>query len=104
MKIRKDDNVIVISGKDRGKTGKVVKAFPRKNKILIAGVNVVMAHERPTKQGSKGQVVERALPISVSNVMLVDPKSGKGTRVGMRVEPNGAKVRVAKKSGSVISK
>ncbi len=101
MKIRKDDNVIVISGKDRGKTGKVVKAFPRENKVLIAGVNVVKAHERARKHGGKGQVVERAMPVSVSNVMLIDPKSGKPTRVGMKKEGDN-KVRIARKSGATI--
>lgn len=102
MKIRKDDNVIVISGKDRGKTGKVVKAFPRENKILVAGVNVVKHHERAKKTGGKGQVIEKAMPFSVSNAMLVDPKSGKRTRVGMKKEGD-KKVRVAKKSGSTLS-
>ncbi len=101
MKIRKDDNVIVISGKDRGKTGKVVKAMPRKNKVLIAGVNIVKAHERAQKRGGKGQIVERAMPISVSNVMLVDPKKGGRTRVAMKIE-GGKKIRIAKKSGATL--
>lgn len=79
MKIRKDDNVIVISGKDRGKTGKVVKALPREDKVIIAGVNVVKHHERPRKSGQKGQVIDKTMPIHVSNVMLVDSK-GKRTR------------------------
>ncbi len=102
MKIKKNDNVIVISGKDRGKTGKVETSLPRIGKVIIAGVNVVKSHERARKTGSKGQIVEKAMPISVSNVMLVDPKNGKRTRVGMKME-NDKKVRVAKKSGSTLA-
>lgn len=101
MKIRKDDNVIVISGKDKGKTGKVMKAFPRENKILIAGVNVSKRHERPKKSGSKGQVVDKAMPINVSNVMIVDPKDGKRTRVGLKIEGD-KKIRVTKNSGATL--
>ena len=103
MKIKKDDNVIVISGKDRGKTGKVVKAFPRENKIIMNGVNVVKSHEKAKKAGGKGQVVDKAMPFSASNVMIVDPKTGKGTRVGVKTEDNGKKVRIAKKSGATLS-
>lgn len=102
MKIRKDDNVIVISGKDRGKTGKVVKAFPKVGKVLILGVNVVKSHERAKKSGGKGQIIDKAMPVSVSNVMLVDPKTGKPTRVGMKID-GGKKVRIAKKSGTSLS-
>lgn len=102
MKIRKDDNVIVISGKDRGKTGKVVKAFPREGKVLLTGVNVVKHRERPRKEGSKGQVVEKAMPIPVSNVMIIDPKTGKGSRVGSKMDGE-RKVRIARKSGSTLS-
>ena len=102
MKIKKDDNVIVISGKDRGKTGKVLKAFPRENKIVMSGVNVVKSHEKPTKQGSKGQIVEKSMPFSVSNVMLVDPKTGARTRIGMKKEGD-KKVRMAKKSGTTLA-
>lgn len=102
MKIKKDDNVIVISGKDRGKTGKVVKAFPRDGKIIIAGVNVVKAHERSQKRGGKGQIVEKAMPFPASNVMILDPKTGKGTRIGMKKEGD-KKVRIAKKSGQTLA-
>ncbi|HLP43675.1 MAG TPA: 50S ribosomal protein L24 [Candidatus Nanoarchaeia archaeon] len=102
MKIRKDDNVIVISGKDRGKTGKVLKAMPKENKVLIAGVNVLKRHERPRKSGSKGQVIDKPMPVHVSNVMIVDPKDGKRTRVGVKVEANKKKVRVTKNSGATL--
>lgn len=102
MKIKRDDNVIVISGKDRGKTGKVVKALPKENKVIISGVNVVKVHERPKKSGSKGQVVDKAMPVHVSNVMIVDPKENKPTRVGIKVTDQG-KVRIAKRSDTALS-
>ena len=101
MKIRKDDNVIVISGKDRGKTGKVLKAMPKENKVIIAGVNVLKRHERPRKSGSKGQIIDKAMPVHVSNVMIIDPKDGKRTRVGSKVEAN-KKIRVTKNSGATL--
>lgn len=101
MKIKKDDSVIVISGKDRGKTGKVSKSFPKENKIVITGVNVVKSHERANKKGGKGQIVEKAMPFPASNVMLIDPKTGIRTRFGVK-EENGKKIRITKKSGSVL--
>lgn len=101
MKIKKDDSVIVISGKDRGKTGKVSKSFPKENKIVITGVNVVKSHERANKKGGKGQIVEKAMPFPASNVMLIDPKTGTRTRFGVK-EENGKKIRITKKSGSVL--
>ncbi len=70
MKIKKDDNVIVLTGKDKGKSGKVLKSFPKENKVLVSGINVFKKHQRPTKQGQKGQVVEKSGPIHVSNVAL----------------------------------
>lgn len=101
MRIKKDDNVIVISGKDRGKTGKVIRAFPRESKIIVAGVNVKKLHKRATRSGQKGQIVEQATPINVSNVMMVDPKSNKPTRVGFSVSKD-KKTRISKKSGTTI--
>lgn len=80
MKIRKDDTVIIITGKDKGKTGKVTRAFPREFKVIVSGVNIKKVHKRPTKSGQKGQMIDQAAPIHVSNVQLVDSKSGKGTR------------------------
>ena len=102
MKIKKGDNVIITTGKDRGKTGSVVRAFPKSNRVLIEGVNVKKRHQRARKSGGKGQIVEKAAPVHVSNVMLIDPKSNKGTRVSVRHE-DGKRLRVAKKSGAVIS-
>lgn len=101
MNIRKGDNVIVLTGKDKGKTGKVEVAFPRENKILILGVNVKKDHQRAKKSGEKGQVVDKPMPIHVSNVSLLDPKTNKPTRVGFKQEGD-KKVRIAKKSGATI--
>lgn len=101
MNIKKDDKVIVISGKDKGKTSKVIKAFPAENKVLVEGVNIKKKHQKPTRSGQKGQIVDKAFPIDVSNVMIVDPKSGKRTRVGKKLVGDKF-VRVAKKSETVI--
>lgn len=101
MKIRKGDSVIVLSGKDRGKSGKIIRAFPNAQKVLVEGVNIVKRHQRPTRSNQKGQIIDKAMPLHVSNVALRDPKSGKPTRAGYRIEGN-KKVRVARKSGIVI--
>lgn len=101
MKVRKGDTIIVIAGKDRGKSGEVVRAFPKKGTVLVEGVNVVKKHQRARRQGQRGQIVDKALPLHVSNVALKDPKTGKPTRVGYEVVDT-KKVRMAKKSGSKI--
>jgi len=101
MKIKTGDNVIVISGKDKGKTGKVTKALPKKDTVVVPGVNIKKKHSRPRKANQKGQIVEFAAPIHVSNVQLVDPKTGKGTRVGFSVEKD-KKVRITKKSKTIV--
>lgn len=101
MKIKKNDTVIVIAGKDKGTTGKVVKLLPREEKAVVEGVNVVKKHTKPRQSGEKGQIVEKSLPIHISNVMLLDPKENKPTRVGFQIK-DGKKVRVAKRSGQVL--
>ena len=101
MKIRREDTVIVISGKDRGKTGKVLRVEPKKNRVFVEGLNIVKRHQRPTQTAGgqqAGGVIEREGPIHVSNVMLIDPKDGKPTRVGIEVV-DGKRLRVAKRSG-----
>lgn len=98
MKIKKGDKVIVIAGKDRGKTGMVSEAFPKTNHVLVDGVNMKKKHEK-ARGNRKGQVVERAAPLHVSNVMILDPKTNKGTRVGI-VRTDGVRTRVGRKSGS----
>ena len=91
----------MVSGKDKGKTGQVVRAFPKDGKIVVAGVNVKKHHERPRKSGQKGQVVEKSAPFPVSNAMLVDPKTKKGTRVSIKRD-NGKRIRIAVKSKSEV--
>ena len=101
MKIKKGDKVIVITGKDKGKTGEVVKAMPKENKVVVAGINMAKRHQKPSQENAGG-IVSKEMPIHVSNVALIDPKSGKATRVVMRVEEGGRKVRIAKRSGDAI--
>jgi len=102
MKIKKGDQVIVITGRDKGKTGEVIQAMPKESKVLVRGINLVKRHTKPTQENAGG-IVSKEKPIHVSNVALIDPKSGKATRVGIKLD-NGQKVRVAKKSGEVITK
>lgn len=99
MKIKKGDSVIVIAGKDKGKTGKVLAAFPKQDKVLVEGVNVSKRHQRARKSGSKGQIVDKMMPIHVSNVVLND--GGKRARVGKKLI-GGKFVRVNKKTGKEI--
>jgi large subunit ribosomal protein L24 len=107
MKIRREDIVQVISGKDAGKTGKVLRVDPRRSRVFVEGLNIVKRHQRPrtikeTQRGGQvGGVIEKEGPIHVSNVMLVDPKSDKPTRVGID-RSNGQRVRVAKRSSTRI--
>lgn len=101
MKLKKDDKVIVITGKDKGKTGTIARVLPREGKVLVTGVNLVKVHMRARRSGEKGQIVEKNLPVHASNVSLVDPKTGKATRVGKKVV-DGKKVRVAKKSNTTL--
>jgi len=99
--IKKDDSVIVISGRDKGKKGKVLKVFPKEDRALVQGVNVVKRHQRQT-QKEQGGIVSKEAPIHLSNIAHVDPKSGKPTRIGFKTMADGSKVRFAKKSGEVI--
>lgn len=103
MKIKKGDNIIVMSGKDKGKTGKIVQAFPAESRVLIEGINVRKVHERARKANQKGQIVQKAFPIHVSAVMLLDPKTNKPTRIGKKKEGD-SYVRFAKKSGTILDK
>lgn len=96
MKIKKNDTVLVISGKDKGKKGKVLEAFPRLNKITIAGVNLVKRHRRPKSEREKGQIIEIAKPINVSNVKLICPKCSQAVRAGYKITEQG-KYRICKK-------
>lgn len=102
MKIRKNDKVIVVAGKDRGKIGKVIQLLPEENKVVVEGVNIRYKHLRPKKQNEKGQRIEVSGPLHVSNVMLVDPKTDRPTRLGFKILTNKEKVRIAKKSQEVV--
>ncbi|AZN43463.1 50S ribosomal protein L24 [Paenibacillus albus] len=102
MHVKKDDTVMVITGKDKGKKGRVIAAYPRQNRVLVEGVNMVKKHTRPSQVNPQGGIIEQEAAIHVSNVMHIDPKSGKVTRIGYKVLDNGKKVRIAKKSGEVI--
>jgi large subunit ribosomal protein L24 len=99
MNFVKGDKVIVISGKDKGKTGTIQKVDPRSNRVVVENVNVRKKHKRPTQQNPEGSILEIYAPIDASNVMLVDPKTKKPTRIGHAVV-KGKKVRVAKASGT----
>ena len=99
--IRKGDNVVVISGSDKGKKGSVLKVFPKENRALIQGVNMVKRHQRQTQTQQAG-IVSKEAPVQISNIAHVDPKSGKATRIGLKTLGDGRRVRFAKKSGEVI--
>ncbi len=101
MKLKKNDNVTVSSGKDRGKSGKVLKVFMDIDRVLVEGVNVRKKHQRSKKQDKKGEIITRPAPIHVSNAMLVCPKCGKATRLGYKVS-EGRKSRVCKKCSAEI--
>lgn len=109
MQIKTGDTVVIIAGKDKytkdkkgnlvPKTGKVLKVFPATNKVVVEGVNVVKKHQKPTQANQNGGIVEVEAAIDASNVMLLDPKTNKPTRVGVKVDEKGNKIRVSKKSG-----
>jgi large subunit ribosomal protein L24 len=106
MRIRKDDQVVVIGGKDAGKTGRVIRTEPKKDRVFVEGLNVVKRHQRPqsvkdTQRAAQvGGIVEKEGPIHVSNVMLLDPKDNKRTRIGVRRDKGGKRERFAKRSGA----
>lgn len=99
MKIKKGDKVIVIAGKERGKTSTVVRVLPRENRVLLDGLNLSKRHRRPSARNRKGQIIDRAMPMHASNVMILDPKSGKPSRVKIVRGKDGLRERVAVKSG-----
>ena len=102
MKIKKNDTVIVISGKDKGKKGKVITAMPKEHKVIVSGVNLVKRHKKADAMGNKAGVFTKNLPIDVSNVAILDPKTEKSTRIGFKIVEDGKKVRFSKKSGEVL--
>ena len=102
MNIRKDDKVVVLSGKDKGKEGKVLKADPKSGKVVVEGVNVASRHFKPRKQGQEGGIIKQETPIYACKVMRVCPKCGKVTRCAHKILDDGKKVRVCKKCGAEI--
>ena len=103
QKIRKGDKVVVLAGKDKGRTGEVLRVIPAESRLLVQGVNVVKRHTRQ-RPGETGGIVEKEAPIHVSNVAHVDPKDGKATRVGFKIVEGNRKVRFAKRSGEMIDR
>lgn len=102
QKIRKGDDVVVIAGKSKGTKGKVLRVIPANKRVLVAGVNVVTKHVKPTRQNQRGGIERREAPVHISNVMIADPQSGEPTRVRVQTLEGGRKVRVAVKSGEQI--
>jgi large subunit ribosomal protein L24 len=108
LRIREGDNAIVIAGKDRGKTGKVLRCEPGKRRLYVEGLNMVKRHQRPRsikdtqKSAQAGGIIEKEGPIDISNVMLLDPAENRPTRVGIRIGDDGERVRYAKRTGQAI--
>ena len=101
QKIKKGDKVVVLAGKYRGVEGEVLKVMPKEERVLVQGVNLIKKHQKQT-QTEQGGIITREAPIHVSNVAYLDKESGKATRIGFKINDDGAKVRVAKRSGEVI--
>lgn len=108
MKLKKEDNVIVIAGNNKGKTGKILKVFPKKNRVIIEGVNLRKRHTKASQQNPQGGIIEKESPINASNVMIIDPKSNESTRIGKKIiidDKTGKKrsVRISRASGEMLA-
>lgn len=101
-RIRKGDRVVVLTGRDKGRTGEVIEVRPAENRALVRGVNMVKRHQRQAP-GKEGGIISKEAPIHLSNIAIADPKTGKPTRVGFKIEADGRKVRIAKRSGAEIN-
>ena len=99
MKIRKGDRVQVLSGKDRGRQSVVMRALPKEGKVIVEGVNVAKKHQRPTRMTMQGGIIDKDMPLDVSNVAVISPGDGKPTRVAYRIEADGQKVRICRRTG-----
>ena len=102
LHVKKGDTVMVIAGEDKGKTGKVLKVYPEKNRAIVEGRNLVKKHTKPNAKNTQGGIVEQEAPIHISNLSLIDPKTKKATRIAIKVNADGKKVRIAKSSGEEI--
>jgi large subunit ribosomal protein L24 len=99
LKIKKGDRVVVLTGKDRGKSGEVIRTLPKDGKVIVDGVNVAKKHQRATKATMQGGIIDKDMPIPIANVAIISPGDGKPTRVGYRFDDRGAKVRICKRTG-----
>jgi large subunit ribosomal protein L24 len=102
QKIRKGDKVVILSGKDKGRSGEVLSVQPKEDTAIVRGINIIVRHQRQS-QAQEGGLIRKEAPIHLSNIALADPKDGKPTRVGFQIQADGKKVRVAKRSGEVIN-
>jgi large subunit ribosomal protein L24 len=100
-KIRKGDKVVVLTGRDKGRTGEVIEVRPGEGRAVVRGINMVKRHQRQTAQ-QEGGIISKELPVHLSNIAIADPKDGKPSRVGFKVQPDGKKIRIAKRSGAEI--
>ena len=103
LKLKKGDKVVVITGKDKGKTGEITKVLVKENKVIVSGINMAKRHTKPSQENAGG-IISKEMPINISNVAFMDPKTQKATRLGVKMDKDGHKVRVAKKSGEVVDK
>lgn len=103
MHVKKGDKVAVLSGKDKGKQGVILEAYPKAERVLVEGVNMIQKHAKPSQENPQGGILNQEAPIHVSNVLPLDPKSGEPTRVGYEIK-DGKKIRIAKKSGESLDK
>ena len=101
MKLKKGDNIIVVTGKDKGKKGKIISVLAHDNKVIVEGLNMMKKHQRARKSGEKGSIIEKAMPLNASNVQIIDPKTGTRTRIGKKMVGNKL-VRITRKSNQEI--
>jgi large subunit ribosomal protein L24 len=102
LKIKKGDRVRVLTGKDRGKEGTVLRAFPTEGKLIVEGVNTAKKHQKPTRVNQSGGIIERDMPIPVANVAVLSPGDGRPTRIGYKVQADGTKVRICRRTGAEL--
>lgn len=103
MNFKTGDKVIVIAGASKGKTGKIMKILAKESRVIVEGVNMIKKHQKPTQNNQTGGIIEREAPIHISNIMMVDSKTGKPTKIKIEIDKKGNKVRVSKKSNEKIA-
>jgi large subunit ribosomal protein L24 len=102
LKLKKGDRVVVLSGKDKGKSGEIIRTLPKEGKVIVDGVNVAKKHQRATKATMQGGIIDKDMPIPISSVAIISPGDGKPTRVGYRFDDRGAKIRICRRTGADI--